>query len=203
LLESVGISDKKLESYLNIAPDDLLTEVRTSAQSLSGVRLCHLSAPPFGGGITELLYALVPLERDLGLQVDWLALRASESIFSIGKKIHNALQGGPTDISEQDKIAYLQFNRDVARNLDANSYDVIIVHTANLLGLPHSIRPDGTKWIWRCHQDTSAPEQSIWHFLDPYLNQFQGAIFTLPEFVPAGLKSPLLAYIHPAIDADN
>lgn len=200
MLESVGISDKKLESYLNIVPDDLLTEIRIFGQALSGVRLCHLSAPPFGGGITELLYALVPLERDLGLHVDWLALRTDERFFGIGKKIHNALQGGPTDISEQDKIAYLQFNRDIARNLDANSYDVIIVHTANLLCLPHSIRPDGMKWIWRCHQDTSAPEQSMWHFLEPYLNQFQGAIFTLPEFAPTGLKSPLLAYIHPAID---
>jgi trehalose synthase len=200
LLEHVGISDKKIESYLNIVPNDLLTEIRAQASILSGARICHISSTPFGGGITELLYAVVPLERDLGLHVDWLALRASEKFFSLGKKIHNALQGGTVDISEQDKIAYLQFNRDIARSLDVKNYDVIIVHTTNLLALPHSTKPGETRWIWRCHQDTSAPEPSMWDFLEPYLNQFQGAIFTLPGFESTSFKSRFLGHICPAID---
>lgn len=199
-MERVGISDKKLDAYLDIVPGDLLTEIRNLASSLAGLRVCNLSSTPFGGGITELLYAILPLERDLGLHVDWLALRAEERFFNLGKKIHNALQGDAGEMNEQEKIAYLQFNRDIARTINYNNYDFIIVHTTSLLALPHSSKPGETKWVWRCHQDTSEPEPSMLNFLEPYLNQFQGAIFTLPEFAPDSLKSPYFTHIYPAID---
>ncbi len=200
MLERVGISEKKLGSYHRFVTSDLMTDIRNLALMLQGRSICHVSSTPFGGGITELLYAIVPLERDIGLQVDWLALRNNERFNSIGKKIHNALQGQSIDISEQDKVAYLQYNRDVARSLADYKYDVIIIHTTSLLALPHTTSTKDMKWVWRCHQDTSNMEPSIWEFLKPFLNHFDGSIFTLPEFAPAGLKLPVIKNIYPAID---
>ena len=58
---------------------------------------------------------------------------------------------------------------------------------------------DRAKWIWRCHIDSSTPDQAASDFLRPYIERYDCAVFTLPEFVPPGLSVPT-AFIAPAID---
>jgi trehalose synthase len=53
--------------------------------------------------------------------------------------------------------------------------------------------------IWRCHIDTSEASRRIWRFLLPYINHFDGAIFSSKEFMKDQIQIP--AYkIHPCID---
>ena len=35
-------------------------------------------------------------------------------------------------------------------------------------------------WIWRCHIDLSRPDQNVWNFLEPYVNRYEGSIFSSP-----------------------
>lgn len=200
MLQTVGISEKKLESYRSIVADSLLDEVYRIGQDLRGLRLCHISSAPFGGGVPELLFAVVPLERDLGIQVDWYALRGNDRFFSIGKAIHNALQGASTELDDGDKALYLKHNREAARSLAGDNYDVIIVHNHHLLALPHYTTTGKTHWLWRCHLDTSSPHNSAWEFLKPFTEMYQGGIFSIKEFVPSDLSLPLVTIIPPAID---
>ena len=52
---------------------------------------------------------------------------------------------------------------------------------------------------WRCHIDTSGASRRIWRFLLPYINQYEGAIFTDEEFVKENVQIPLYQ-IAPSID---
>ena len=53
--------------------------------------------------------------------------------------------------------------------------------------------------LWRCHIDTSEASRRIWRFLLPYINQYDGAIFTSREFVKSDLHIPVYC-IAPSID---
>lgn len=203
MLKKVDTAEKKLELYQGIAEDDLLEEVSSLGQGMRGLRLCHISSTPFGGGVPELLFSVIPLERDLGIQVDWYALHGTDQFFRVGKSIHNALQGGSLEIDERGRALYLQYNRETARVFAGDRYDVVIVHTHCLLPLPRYTAASGTRWVWRCHLDTSSPNPSAWEFLKPFGEEYQGAIFTMKEFIPSDLRLPLLDVIVPAIDPLN
>jgi len=53
--------------------------------------------------------------------------------------------------------------------------------------------------LWRCHIDTSNASRVIWRFLLPYINHYEGAIFTAPEFVKENLHIPTYE-VSPSID---
>lgn len=53
--------------------------------------------------------------------------------------------------------------------------------------------------LWRCHIDTSEANLRIWRFLLPYINHYDGAIFTCPEFIRSELQIPTYE-INPCID---
>jgi trehalose synthase len=53
--------------------------------------------------------------------------------------------------------------------------------------------------IWRCHIDTSEANEMIWNFLLPYINNYDGIIFSQRSFVRRGIKKPVYQ-ITPAID---
>ena len=53
--------------------------------------------------------------------------------------------------------------------------------------------------IWRCHIDTSHASSKIWRFLLPYINQYEGAVFTSSEFVRENVQIPVYE-ITPSID---
>jgi hypothetical protein len=52
--------------------------------------------------------------------------------------------------------------------------------------------------IWCCHVDLSAPDPKVWNFLKPYIEYYQTAVFSLPEYAQ-DLKVPL-HFIMPAIN---
>jgi trehalose synthase len=49
---------------------------------LRGLRLLHVNATPYGGGVAELLRSGVPLLNDLGLVADWKII-SGEGRFSM------------------------------------------------------------------------------------------------------------------------
>ena len=55
-----------------------------------------------GGGVSEILYALVPLMRDAGSRRDWHIMIGREEFFNVTKLMHNALQGNPHGLTKED-----------------------------------------------------------------------------------------------------
>jgi trehalose synthase len=60
-----------------------------------------------------------------------------------------------------------------------------------------------TRWIWGCHIDTAQPHHSTWEFLQPYLQGYDAASFTMADFVPPGLPIERVDIVPPAIDPES
>jgi trehalose synthase len=148
--------------------------------------------------VAELLLSLVPLESGLGLDAEWMTIGGDEEFFRITKQLHNALQGQPSAMTEAQTAAYTAANREAADAL--GRFDVIIVHDPQPAAVRRFAGRRGVKWVWRCHIDTSAPDETAWTFLQPYAEEYDAAVFTMAQFVPPGLAGPQLFFIAPAID---
>ena len=83
--------------YTHIVGRELVEEIRELAEPLEGKRVLHVSATAFGGGVSEILYTLVPLMRDVGLDAHWQVILGREEFFNAPSCMHNSLQGDPSD----------------------------------------------------------------------------------------------------------
>jgi trehalose synthase len=71
LLQEVALGQKSLTDYQHIVGKETIERIRELAGPLKGKRVLHVSATAFGGGVSEILYTIVPLMRDIGLDAHW------------------------------------------------------------------------------------------------------------------------------------
>ena len=71
MLHRVNPGNKSLSDYRSIIRQELYDEITGLAERLAGKRVLHINATSFGGGVAEILYTLVPLTRDVGLDAEW------------------------------------------------------------------------------------------------------------------------------------
>ena len=201
MLEKVTVGEKTLHSYRPVVlfEDQVVEEVRAMGAELRGLRLCHINSTPYGGGVAELLYSCIPLLCDAGIIAEWRIFGGDEPFFKITKDFHNALQGKEYHLTAQGRETYLEYNRENARSFNFD-YDVVIVNDPQPAALRHFCDGGKTKWVWRCHIDTSSPNQEVWQFLRPYVEEYHSAIFTLDQYVPPDLQLPWVDLVTPAID---
>ncbi|MGZ4271934.1 MAG: glycosyltransferase [Solirubrobacteraceae bacterium] len=197
--QRVQLKRKALESYRRLAGDDAIASIRALASDLHGARVLELSATATGGGVAELLASSVPLQRDLGLDAHWEVIPGDAAFFAFTKALHNGLQGMALEVAPVAREEYLRHNADYVASL-ADCWDAVVVHDPQPAAV-RSLWPgsDDTRWIWRCHIDSSTPDPAAWAFLRPYVETYDRAVFTLPQFVPADLSIPV-TLIRPAID---
>ncbi|HEY8943569.1 MAG TPA: glycosyltransferase [Polyangiaceae bacterium] len=188
-----------VENYRRIVGDEIIEEIQALARELRGVRVCHINSTGFGGGVAELLARLVPLARALGIDADWRLIQGTPEFFRVTKALHNALQGAPHPLSQSDKSIYLHVNRTSAKLLES-LYDVFVVHDPQPAAFRDAVGPNGARWIWRCHIDTSAPNGEVAEFLLPFLASYDAVVFTMKEFALPRLRPLQTAFIAPAID---
>jgi len=199
MLQLVNVGQKSLGDYATIATRGLMDEIRRLAEPLAGKRVVHLSATAFGGGVAEINYALVPLMKDAGLDVEWRIIGGADEFFGVTKGIHNALQGSEVGLSGDDEEIFRRYN---ALNADEfeDVYDFVIVHDPQPAAMIEHFPGSAAKWIWRCHIDLSQPNQSVLGFLLPWLMQYDAAIFHMHEYVPRVSGLPHAYIWPPAID---
>ncbi len=159
-----------LEDYRHIVPDERLAEIYARARGLYGKHIVHLNATYQGGGVAEILYPLVMLMNDVGINTGWRILHGSQEFFEITKGFHNALQGASLNLSEKKKQMYLRVNDNFAKftHLD---HDCIIIHDPQPLALIRSYRKR-QPWIWRCHIDLTDPERELWDWLKGFVLKY-------------------------------
>jgi trehalose synthase len=198
MLQPVSVAQKHLSDYASIVGRQLVDEIRERASRLAGKRILHLSATAFGGGVSEILYTLVPLMLDVGLDVEWDVIYGREEFFKTTKVMHNALQGSPQDLTEAEWATWRHYNEINARQL-AGGWDVCIIHDPQPAAIPSLVGERARQWIWRCHIDLSTPNPETLTRLMPYLEPYAGAVFHVPAYVPPGMdgRAHMLA---PAID---
>lgn len=199
MLHRVDVGDLSIEPYREIVGDDVIAELRSLAAPLQGLKVLHLNATSYGGGVSELLRSVVPLERDLGLDADWRIIAADDAFFNVTKTIHNALQGEERALTEEQTATYRDVSIRNAELLDAD-YDVYVVHDPQPLAVRHFAHHPKARWIWRCHIDTVRHNPNVWAVLEPFVAEYDAAVFTMEEFVPPGFPVERVRIIPPAID---
>lgn len=198
MLQPVNVGRKSLADYTHIVGPDLVEEIRELAKELEGARVAHLSATAFGGGVSEILYTLVPLMADVGLDVEWQVIYGREEFFNATKLMHNALQGNPQDLSPDEWATWEQYNEMNAREL-APGWDVCLVHDPQPAAL-HKLVPEKAKgWVWRCHIDLSSPNPETIGRLLPWIEAYPETLFHAEAYVPDGLQGTV-NLVPPAID---
>jgi trehalose synthase len=198
-LQTVNVGSKALGDYVTIASRGLMDQIRTLVEPLAGKRVLHLSATAFGGGVAEILYTLVPLMRDAGLETEWRVIYGQDEFFDVTKAIHNALQGNPRGLSPDEQDIFRRYNKENAGALE-DEFDFVIVHDAQPAGLIEHAREVGRRWIWRCHIDLSTPNRDVLDFLAPWLAAYDATVFHRSAYVPALAGLPPAYIWPPAID---
>ena len=189
----------KIDDYIPIVGQEEVDSVKALAEKLKGKSVTHVNSTAFGGGVAELLENMVPIMKDVGLDVHWEVIKGSIDFFNVTKKIHNALQGMPTGLSEDDVRTYLEYNRTNSESTILNT-DFVIIHDNQPAAIIQFMPETNDKWIWRCHIDLSTPNMAVWNFLEPYINQYDAAIFSAEKYVMHNLTLPKIYVRAPSID---
>jgi trehalose synthase len=202
MLASVPVGVKTLKDYEGIVDDEVIVKARELGEKLRGLRVLHISSTSYGGGVAELLYTLIPLMRDVGLDAHWQVIPGSDEFFTVTKLFHNALQGMELFATKELTDIYLKQNESNSKLFD-NSYDIVMVHDPQPAAMRSFLKPDGNdggRWIWRCHIDLTDARQEVWEFLRPYIEDYDAAVFTMPQYVKQDCSCSKIAIVPPTID---
>jgi len=198
VLQPVATGHKSLADYTHICGRELIEEIKTLAAPLEGKRVVHVSATAFGGGVSEILYTLVPLMRDVGLDCEWQVIYGREEFFNATKLMHNALQGNPQDLDSEQWRTWEQYNEMNAREL-AGGWDVCLIHDPQPAGLFKLVPEKAAGWVWRCHIDLSTPNPATIERLLPFIADYPQTLFHTQDYVPDGMRG-VVNVVPPAID---
>jgi trehalose synthase len=135
---------------------------------------------------------------DVGLECEWHVIYGREEFFNATKLMHNALQGNPQDLSDEQWDTWQRYNEINAREL-TEGWDVCIVHDPQPAALAGLVGEKARKWVWRCHIDLSEPNQATLERLLPHLRPYEAAIFHMQDYVPSSMNGRA-HIVPPAID---
>ncbi len=199
MLDHVDVGTVSIDDYVPIVGREAVEEIRRLAAPLKGARIAQINATAYGGGVSELLRSLIPIYRGLGVQADWKLISGDAQFFEVTKGLHNALQGAPLELTARARETYLMHNARNAQQLD-EPYDIVVVHDPQPAAMRSFKDEPGTKWVWRCHIDTSTPNREVFNFVWQFCGAYDALVFTLEKFVPPGLEHPRVVIVPPAID---
>lgn len=190
-----------LADYRGIVPAGLIESVQAIANRLKGLRVVHVNSTREGGGVAEILRSLVPLMDNVGLDVSWHVINASEEFFQVTKKLHNLLQGAEGDLSDTELEIYESQAEEMAAQMKGLGItaDVWVMHDPQSLPLA-SLLPDVQRALWVCHIDTSAPNKGALTRLTPWMQAYSRILFSMEEYVVPGLNPSVVSIVRPAID---
>jgi trehalose synthase len=201
VLQPVSVGHKSLADYTHLAGRPLIQEIRDLVEDLNGLRVLHLSATAFGGGVAEILYTLIPLMNDVGVEAEWQVMLGREEFYNATKRLHNALQGNPDSLSDEEWRVYERYNALNATEIDGD-WDVIIVHDPQPAAIKRHVPNKAGTWVWRCHIDLSTPNPEVLARMVPFIREYDASVWHVDDYVPRGVDGGLdgVHICPPAID---
>jgi trehalose synthase len=196
LLEPVDI-----DVYSDIIGKEKIETIKKLSDLLVNKTWTHINSTFDGGGVAEMLKSLVPLANGLGIKCVWYCIEGTEDFYMVTKRFHNIIQGLKEEFTLEDLLdLYINTNK---RNFENKRIigDMNIVHDPQPCASIVHGHFEG-KMIWRCHIDTTDANELIWNFLLPYINNYDGVVFSHDNFVKEGIKKPVYR-MSPAIDPLN
>ncbi|PKQ29069.1 MAG: glycosyl transferase family 1, partial [Actinobacteria bacterium HGW-Actinobacteria-10] len=176
---------KVLEDYRGIVSDEVIADLHKRASRLLGHRVVHMNSTAYGGGVAEILYSLVPLMNDAGLQAGWRVLVGDTDFFNVTKSFHNGVQGASIELTDEMKQVYLQTNESFSQYTHIRGHDAIIIHDPQPLPIVRYYSK-WQPWIWRCHIDLSNPDPALWDYLKGFILRYDLVIISHESYRRGG-----------------
>ena len=187
-----------LSRYETIVGAGTLRALEALARKLRGHRIVMVNTTKTGGGVAEILHRVVVILNELGVPTTWEVMEGDERFFGVTKRMHNALHGHVEPLTEEDKEIYHERTRLEAERLALDG-DLIFIHDPQPAALIQHRRKPGQRWVWRCHIDLSRRDAAYWDFLQPFVSEYDAAVFSHIAFVPPQLTLPTYL-VPPSID---
>ncbi len=171
-------------------------------------RIWHVNSTAQGGGVAEMLRALLPYARGAGVDTRWVVLPETDGFFAVTKRIHNRLHGHEGDGGALDDRARASYERALAWCAEELSRlvepsDVIYLHDPQTAGLVPGMRRAGPAVVWRCHIGVDEPNdfaREAWDFLRPYVEDADAYVFSRRAYLWEGLDPEKAWFMPPVID---
>ncbi|MFZ0964606.1 MAG: glycosyltransferase, partial [Terriglobia bacterium] len=87
----------------------------------------------------------------------------------------------PYNMPAESFEVFLAYNEQNLARLQMEG-EFTVIHDPQPVALIKARGDHSGHWIWRCHIDLSRPNPTVWQFLEPWVNRYNGAIFSSPEF---------------------
>lgn len=186
---------KRLVDYRGIVDDEKIGEIFEKGSKIRKFHILMVNSTSLGGGVAEILRNLVPLLNDVGPDVGWRTIAGHRDFFRVTKRIHNALQGGDIDLTEEKKRVYEEVNQGFSKFTHID-HDLVTIHDPQPLPLIEHYKLN-QPWIWRCHIDLSNPNQEVWEYLKRFIIPYDYEIYQHEKFA---LGPGDHTIIYPSID---
>src|SRR3954451_12482238 len=146
---------------------------RKAHEMLEGHTIWHVNSTARGGGVAEMLIALLPYAHGAGVDARWAVIEGDGPFFKVTKRIHNLLHGSDGDggeLGDDEREAYESALEPNARELAEliGDGDVVILHDQQPAGLIPALKEPGAALVWRCHVGLDEPNDNArraWEFL--------------------------------------
>ena len=180
MTESAKPHVTRVEDYESLVGLETIERILQKARQLHDTHVVNVNSTYYGGGVAEILSSLTTMMNLLGIKTGWRVIQGRPDFFSVTKKMHNALQGGEINLTEQKKRIYEEVVYENALRMHLD-HDVVVVHDPQPLPLLQHFRKK-CPWIWRCHVDLTNPDRELWAFLAPFIECYDAAILSIEEY---------------------
>ena len=175
---------RTLRDYEAIIGPVATSKLRQLSRDLKGARIVHVNSTREGGGVAEILFWMIPLMNELGLEASWEVIEGNPQFFKTTKAFHNGLQGNEVALTDAMIRSY---EETVGENADRmrpilEEADFVIIHDPQPAMLHNFCLNRKGKWIWRCHIDVSRPNRRVWNYIRSKVNTYDASIFSMPNF---------------------
>jgi trehalose synthase len=210
-LERVEIEPAPLERFRPLVGDryaEIESAAAAARETFADRRIWHVNSTSQGGGVAEMLRALLPYASGAGVDVRWVVLAESDGFFELTKRIHNRLHGDEGDggkLDREAREAYADASARSAEQLRAlvEPGDVIYLHDPQPAGLAPAMKEAGLAVVWRCHIGVDEPNEiarEAWDFLRPYVEPADAYVFSRRAYLWEGLDESKAWIMPPVID---
>jgi trehalose synthase len=210
-LERVAIGPTPLERFRPLVGDryaEIESAAAAARETFADRRIWHVNSTSQGGGVAEMLRALLPYASGAGVDVRWVVLGESDGFFELTKRIHNRLHGDEGDGGKLDREAREAYADASARSAEQLSDlvepgDVIYLHDPQPAGLVPAMKEAGLAVVWRCHIGVDEPNpvaREAWDFLRPYVEPADAYVFSRRAYLWEGLDEGKAWIMPPVID---
>lgn len=192
----------RLDRYAQFVGEDMLARIYHVAESLAGVHVLHINTTRHGGGVAELLAALLPLMEELGIPHTWDVITLADAENRFVARLGEMLQGiGQGGLSTQEQRVFL----DSLQHTVSESYvqekqaDFYFIHDFQLAPLA-TFLPWMRPALWMCHVDTAHPNASAKAYIEQFLDPYVVYVFNTQASIFPELPHDKTQVITPTID---